>query len=638
MPNDLTAQVNTRLVYKTTVFGDFSRDIIMNVTREENEWRIQWEDGLILPELHGGNWLTSEYASSGRGDIYDRNGAPIAAQVDAMAIGLKPAELLKPQEGNLLVALTKLTGRTSDSILKQLNKNRDAAYVPISEVTAQAAQQMSEELGLLRGLVMTPFRGRFYFEEGIAPQTVGYLLKISPEQLEEYRRKGYSGEEKVGASGLESWAESQLAGIRGGSVYVLDPKGNILTRLANSDSKPPEYMYTTLDKDLQVQAQRSMEGYRGAIVVMERDTGNILAMVSAPGYDANLFETSNYNSNILLNEALNDPDRRLINRAVQSAYPMGSVFKIVTMVAALDSGYYRSNTVYDCGYRFTELPGTTLYDWTYTYQKSPSGKIDLIAGLVRSCNPYFWHIGLDLFQKGDANDLVTHAEGFGLGKLTGIKELEEVAGQVLEPRNEGDAVQLAIGQGSMLATPLQVAVMISAIGNGGALYRPQIVTKFTSPDGAVLYSSTPEVVSRLTENPKIMDVIRNAMRKVVTDEHGTAQTALAGLEIPIYGKTGTASTAEEEPHSWFAGYTDAAKETKKPDITVVVIAENAGEGSMVAAPIFRRIIEIYYSGRPSKLFPWESSLYTWREVEPTAVPTGQNSESPVVPTKSAATP
>ncbi len=351
MPNDLTAQVNTRLVYKTTVFGDFSRDIIMNVTREENEWRIQWEDGLILPELHGGNWLTSEYASSGRGDIYDRNGAPIAAQVDAMAIGLKPAELLKPQEGNLLVALTKLTGRTSDSILKQLNKNRDAAYVPISEVTAQAAQQMSEELGLLRGLVMTPFRGRFYFEEGIAPQTVGYLLKISPEQLEEYRRKGYSGEEKVGASGLESWAESQLAGIRGGSVYVLDPKGNILTRLANSDSKPPEYMYTTLDKDLQVQAQRSMEGYRGAIVVMERDTGNILAMVSAPGYDANLFETSNYNSNILLNEALNDPDRRLINRAVQSAYPMGSVFKIVTMVAALDSGYYRSNTVYDCGYR-----------------------------------------------------------------------------------------------------------------------------------------------------------------------------------------------------------------------------------------------------------------------------------------------
>jgi penicillin-binding protein 2 len=589
MPGERITQVNTRIIYKTAVFGDINRDILMNLTREDNEWRVQWEDGLILPELHGGNRLTSEYASSGRGDIYDRNGVPIAAQADAMAIGVKPAELLKPQEGNLLVALTKLTGRTSDSILKQIDQNRDAEYVPISEVTAQAAQQMSDELSLLRGLVMTPFRGRFYFDEGVSPQTIGYLLKISPEQLEEYRRKGYSGEERVGASGLEAWAEPQLAGIRGGSVYVLDPNGNILTRLANVESKAPEYMHTTLDKDLQMQAQRAMEGYKGAIVVMERDSGRLLAMVSAPGYDANLFETSNYNSNILLNAAINDPDRKLLNRVTQGAYPLGSVFKIATMAAALESGYYRSNTTYECGYRFTELAGVTLYDWTYTYKKSPSGNIDLIGGLVRSCNPYFWHIGLDLFKKGEAYDMVTHAQGFGLGKMTGIRELEEVAGQVLEPRSEGDAVQLAIGQGSMLVTPLQVAVMISSIGNGGYLYRPEIVSKFTSPDGSVLYTDSPEVVGRLPERPEIMDVIRKAMRQVVTNEHGTAQAALAGIQIPIYGKTGTASTAEIEPHSWFVGYTDAAKETKKPDITVVVLAENAGEGSLVAAPIFRRI-------------------------------------------------
>jgi penicillin-binding protein 2 len=224
--------------------------------------------------------------------------------------------------------------------------------------------------------------------------------------------------------------------------------------------------------------------------------------------------------------------------------------------------------------------------------------------------------------------MVNHAVKYGLGKPTGIKELEEVSGQVLDPHNEGDAVQLAIGQGSMLATPLQVAVMISAIGNGGSLYRPQIVSKFTSADGSITYSTSPEVVSHLDERPQIMDVIRNAMRRVVTDEHGTAQAALAGIQIPIYGKTGTASTAQEEPHSWFAGYTDAAKETKKPDITVVVLAENGGEGSMVAAPIFRRIIEIYYNGRPSKLFPWESSLYVAREPTPTAVPTGEITETP----------
>lgn len=632
MPGNPMTQVNTHVVYKTTVFGEISRDILMNVTREENFWRIQWEDGLILPELHGGNWLTSEFESSGRGDIYDRNGATIAAQIDAVAIGVKPDDLIKPQEGNLLLTLSKLTGRSSESILKQINAGRDQDYVPISEVTAQAAQKMSEELSLMRGLVMTPFKGRFYFDEGVAPQTVGYLLKISPEQLEEYRRKGYSGEERVGVSGLEAWAEPQLAGIRGGSVYVRDPKGNILTRLANSKSKAPEYMHTTLDKDLQIQAQRAMEGYRGAIVVMERDSGRILAMVSSPGYDANLFETSNYNSPIMMTAALNDPENRLLNRVTQAAYPMGSVFKIVTMAAALESGLFRSNTTYDCGYRFTELPGVTLYDWTYTYGKSPSGKIDLMGALIRSCNPYFWHIGLELFRKGESNDIVDHASAFGLGKPTGIRELEEVTGQILDPRSEGDAVQLAIGQGSMLATPLQVAVMISAIGNGGNLYRPYIVSKFTTTDGAVINTYEPEVVGKLNERPEIMDVIRKSMRKVVTDDHGTAQAALAGISVPVYGKTGTASTAQEEPHSWFAGYTDGAKETNKPDITIVVIAEHAGEGSMVAAPIFRRVMEIYYNGRPSKLFPWESSLYVTREIVPTATPTGQAEMTQPVPT------
>lgn len=631
MPNGVTAQVSARVTFKTAVYGDFKRDYVINVTREDGEWRIQWEDGLVLPELRGGNRLSSDYKAPGRGDMYDRNGAPIAAQVDAVAIGVKPADLLKPQEGNLLVALTKLTGRTSESLLKQLDENRDAAYIPISEVTSQAVQQMNEELSLLRGLVMTPFRGRFYFNEGVAPQTVGYLLKISPEQLEEYRRKGYSGDEKVGASGLEAWAEPQLSGKRGGSVYVLDPKGNIITRLANSDSKPASYMYTTLDNDLQNQAQLSMQGIKGAIVIMERNSGRILAMVSSPGFDSNMFEGSNYNSSIQLNAALNDNSRRLLNRASQGAYPLGSIFKLITMSAALESGFYKPTTIYDCGYRFTELPGTVLYDWTYQYKRSPSGKIDLVDGLVRSCNPYFWHIGLDLFQQGHTLDVVNYARGFGLGKLTGIREIEENPGQLEEPKNEGDAVQMAIGQGSMLATPLQAAVMVSAVGNGGSLYRPMLVSKFTSPDGVTSESTNPEVVGKLPIKPETLKIIQKAMRLVVTDEHGTAMAALAGIQVPIFGKTGTASTGSAEPHSWFAGYTDAAAESKKPDITVVVLAENAGEGSMVAAPIFRRIIEIYYNGRPSKLFPWESSLYMSKAPTPTVVPTEQGTPAAITP-------
>ena len=631
MPKEVTAQVSARVIFKTAVYGDFKRDYVLNITREDNDWRIQWEDGLVLPELRGGNRLTSEYKGSGRGDIYDRNGAPIAAQVDAVAIGLKPAELLKPQEGNLLVGLTKLTGRTSESILSQLDQNRDAEYIPISEVTAQAAQQMNDELSLLRGLVMTPFRGRFYFKEGIAPQTVGYLLKISPEQLEEYRRKGYSGDEKVGAAGLEALAESQLSGKRGGSVYVLDPKGNILTRLANSDSKPARYMYTSLDNDLQLQAQQSIQGIKGAVVVMERDSGRILAMVSSPGFDSNMFEASNFNSSLQLNAALADSDRRLLNRASQGSYPLGSIFKIVTMAAALESGFYKPTTIYDCGYRFTELPGLVLYDWTYQYKRSPSGKIDLVDGLVRSCNPYFWHIGLDLFKQGHTLDVVNYARGFGLGQPTGIREIEENPGQLEDPQNDGDAVQMAIGQGSMLVTPLQAAVMISAVGNGGSLFRPMLVSKFTSPDGVTTESTNPEVVGKLPIKPETLKVIQKAMRLVVTDEKGTAMVALAGIQVPIFGKTGTAENPTGDAHSWFGGYTDAAEKSKKQDITVVVLAENSGEGSLVAAPIFRRIVEIYYNGRPSKLFSWESSMYVSKQLVPTAVPTPQESPLGITP-------
>jgi penicillin-binding protein 2 len=621
MPKDVTAQVSAKVTFKTAVYGDFYRDYVVNLTREDGEWRIQWEDGLILPELRGGNQLYAEYSASSRGDIYDRNGNPIAAQIDAVAVGVKPSELMKPQEGNLLVALTKLTGKSTEAIKKQLNDNPDADYIPITEVTAQLSQEMNEELSLIRGLVLTPFRGRFYFNEGIAPQTVGYLLKIFPEQLEDYRRKGYSGDEKVGASGLEAWGEDHLSGNRGGSVYVLDSKGNILTRLVNSKTKPAQYMHTTLDIDLQNQAQQSMQGIKGAIVVMERDSGRVLAMVSSPSFDSNMFEASNYNANIQLSTSLNDSDRRLLNRASQGVYPLGSIFKIVTMAAALESGFYKPTTIYDCGYRFTELPGTVLYDWTYQYQKSPSGKINLMEGLAVSCNPYFWHIGLDLFQQGHTLEVSNLARSFGFGKPTGITEIDESPGQIDDPKNDGDAVQMAIGQGSMLVTPLQTAVMLSAVGNGGSLYRPFLVSKFTSADGSTTQAYNPEVVGTLPIKSTTMDIIQKSMRMVVSHEDGTAMAAFAGIQIPVFGKTGTAENPTGDAHSWFGGYTDAAVDSKKPDITIVVLAENSGEGSLVAAPIFRRIVEVYYNGRPSKLFPWESSLYVPKPPEPTPVPT-----------------
>jgi penicillin-binding protein 2 len=611
------AQVSFRVVLHSALVGGIQRDTMMNLSLENGRWQVQWDEALILPELSGGNTLRMDYQIPSRANIYDRNGHALVAQADATALGLAPNQIDPDQEDTLLNELSSLTGLRPDTIEAMYEDFPPGAdwYLPLREVSADAVQAREQVLSGLAGLVMEPFRSRYYFDNGIAPHIIGYVTAIPLEQEEEYRRLGYRRDERVGQAGLEKWGEAYLSGKRGGALYVVDPSGLIITKLAETTPAPAQAVTTTLDKDLQLGAQAALEGFQGAIVVLERDTGRVLAMASSPGFDPNLFEPTNLNSGYLLQNLFDPETIPLLNRAAQGQYPLGSVFKIITMAAALESGLYTTETVYDCQHTFTEVQGITLYDWTFEKELPASGPLTLPEGLMRSCNPYFYHIGRDLYVQGLTTAISEMARGFGLGEATGIEQVAEEEGQVPDPESELDATNLGIGQGNLQVTPLQVADFIAAIGNGGTLYRPQVIERIAPPDGEPTLTFRPEERGRLPISAQTLQILQDAMVSVVDDRRGTAWHRFRGLNLSLAGKTGTAEDPPRDPHAWFAGYTFEERENR-PDIAVVVVVENAGEGSEYAAPIFRRVLEIYFSGGPNSLYWWESDFGATRTPTP----------------------
>lgn len=610
-----SGQAAYRVTFKTALLGDLTREMTMNLTLVDGSWRVMWEDGMIMPELRGGNRLELDYRTPSRGNIYDRKGYPIAATTDAVALGIVPGDIAEGTEGTVLSELSRLTQKPPEWIKALYGESYPAWYIPVGEATMDELNQRLDVVRNLAGFAYKPFRSRYYYDGGIAPHVTGYVSFIQPEQLEEYQRRGYPMDAKVGQAGLEKWGESYLAGQPGVALYVTDPQGNVITRLGAKDPVPSQSLYTTLDAALQFQAQRAIQGFTGAVVVLERDTGRVLAMASSPGFDPNLFEPQNLNSSAL-KDVLNDYRQPLVNRAAQGAgYPLGSVFKIVTMATALETGLFTPEDTYNCQLTFTELPGYVLYDWRYNRGLPPSGVLTLPEGLITSCNPWFYHIGLTLSQNGMAGELSKMARAFGLGVPTGIEQVAESTGNMPDPQSDEVAVQMAIGQGQMLVTPLQVANMIAAVGNGGTLYRPQVVEKIVDPDGNPVYEFKPEVRGKLPISPEHLKLIQDTLRQVVVNSRGTAVRAFSGLAIPVYGKTGTAQNGTDKEHAWFAAYTNAGREDK-PDIAVAVIAEFSGEGSEIAAPIARRIIEVYFLGQPQRIYPWEAKLNVTRTPTP----------------------
>ncbi len=401
----------------------------------------------------------------------------------------------------------------------------------------------------------------------------------------------------MGISGLEAWGQSILAGTNGARLYLVNADGTYQGSMAERMPERGRAIFTTIDRALQASAEQALGSRKGAVVALDVHTGAVRALASGPTFDSNAFLRPNddWERSVILN----DPAQPLLNRATLGQYPAGSVFKIVTMATALGPGGMTAGTPFFCpGY----WDGLGEANRKMCWLETGHGDITLADGLTASCNVVFYEVGARL-DAIDDTALPTFGKGFGLGEVTGLKELPEATGLMPDPSwkravygeywSTGDTVNLAIGQGYLLVTPLQIARMVAAVANDGTLYRPYLVDHIEGNDQVPAQVTQPEAVGNVPVSAAQLAIIREAMLGVTTNvELGTATHRFTGLGIPVAGKTGTAETAQETdlPHSWFAGYYPA----DNPEIAMVVMLENAGEGSSVAAPMFRQIIEGYY--------------------------------------------
>ena len=266
------AQVAFRVTYHTLLVGDLTREPVMSLVKEGRNWRVQWEIGLILPELADGSHLEMAYDIPDRGSIFDRTGAPLAGYENAIALGLVPGEILAEQADLIYETLAEVSAYSINQLAEMVANTPDDWYLPVVTLSREDIAPYLDTLRNLSGVSIEEFRNRTYLEDGIAPHVLGYMLYIPEDEIEDYVRQGYRRDEQIGAAGLEAIYEQELAGQRGGSLYLVGPDGGIISLLASGDSVAGDSLYTTLNRTLQLKLQQSLGDLNAAVVVMEVDT------------------------------------------------------------------------------------------------------------------------------------------------------------------------------------------------------------------------------------------------------------------------------------------------------------------------------------------------------------------------------
>jgi penicillin-binding protein 2 len=597
---DLDLNMPIKLSYKTGTVGDFSQTNTIHLVREGPEWHVDWSPSLIFTQL-GDGCVDFMVQTVRRGSILDRNGNPLAYDGTASVIGVIPGQF--QNEDAELKALSKIVGIDTKDIKSMYADADPGWFVPIKSYANQVDDATKTKLSAIPGAALRSQTMRIYPLGKQAAHITGYVTRVTAEDIDSDPTGELAGIDWIGRAGIEAGANDLLTGRPGGRLMVVDCNTRAeRTEIASRRPQEPKDIVLTVDKDFQVQVDNALGDVKGSAIVIDPRTGGILALASHPAYDPNWFVSGMTGKD---RDFINNEDERpLLDRAAEAAYPTGSIFKVITMAAAMHDLKYTGDTQIDCPQEFS-LPGTDQVwrDWTYEEGLGAQGMLTLHTGLVNSCNTVFYQIGAALDEQNE-EWLPDMAKAFGLGAPTGIPYFPEVSGTVPSPEwkqdvmgdywARGDAVNMAIGQGFVEATPLQMANAYTAIANGGTLLQPFIVEFQQNPDGSQKRIGKRTKIHDLPLSDDQVAEIQSALRDQTSNSWGAGSVRVFGdFQWPIAGKTGTAQnqmTVDQKPHSWFAAFGPYGEEAT---VSSIVMVESSGEGVTFAAPRTRTIYEAY---------------------------------------------
>jgi penicillin-binding protein 2 len=557
-----------------------------------------------LRSMSESNRLRFVPVAASRGAILDRNGRLLVSNTPSFSVAVIQQEV-KDKEG-LISDLARYLGADRTELMARWEKGkRRAQYYPIimaSGISRDQLEFLEENRLRLPGIDIEMKPVREYPNGELASHLLGYLAEISEQELQEETFRKYNPGDYIGKSGIERSWEQFLRGADGGRQLEVDARGRYLRTISESIPKTGNSIVLTIDLELQERAEHAFGDKAGAAVLLDVNSGEILAFVSAPGFNPALFTRRMPAEK--WREYLDDKRHPLENKALKGQYPPGSTFKIITALAGLQAGMIDENATVNCTGSYT-VGADTFRCWN----RHGHGSVNLKQAMKESCDVYFYQLG----ERIGVDRIAATAREFGLGTPMGVGLENEKGGLVptvewKEKKHRkkwyrGETLSVSIGQGYLSTTPIQLASMIATVANEGIVYRPHLIKRIVDPDGKVLKEFNPEVLRQTDIPTELYRTVKEGLLAVVNERGGTGGMARL-YDVSVAGKTGTSQVVkmrdrrgsipyQYRDHALFVAFAPF----EKPEVAVAVVVEHGEHGGSTAGPIAGLILRAYFDGK-----------------------------------------